>query len=138
MWNNDMVAAAEKALESGSIFGSLEEISARKINGDLQLGKVMKLGRFEVFIKTANHPDPYVTLELDGAPYSGYSRALGNQLINVSKKVVAIPDSGVTITDQKCYCEIETGLAVHFTKEKSSKGEYMQMFFGEPEAKDAK
>ena len=131
-WSNEAIEAAAKALEGGSIFGNLEEIGARKMQ-DIQAGTVYALGRFEVFKKTATYKDPYVTLELNDVLYSGYARAIGNQLIAMTQKAALDPANEAYVTDAKAYTEIPVGMPVVFSDEQSAAGKYKQMdFYREP------
>jgi hypothetical protein len=132
-WTNEAVAGLEKSLTAGSIFGNLEEINARKFS-DLQVNTTFELQRFEIFLKTEKHADPYVTLELNGAIYSGYARAIGNQLFAAAKQAAKDPANETTVTDLKAYSEIPVGAPVHFIKNRSAAGEYLQLVFGAPES----
>lgn len=127
-WTNKAVQAAAAALEGGSIFGNLDEIGARKMS-DIITGQVYELGRFEVFKKTANYKDPYVTLELNGIIYSGYARAIGNQFISMAQKAALDPVNECYVTEQKAYTEVEVGMPVIFKEEESQAGKYKVMEF---------
>lgn len=129
-WSNEAVKNAEAVMnDGGSIFPDLEG-NARKITGDIIIGQVYKLNRFEVLRKTQNHDEPFVILELnDGALYSGYARALGNQLISMTTFAAKDPVNEAFVNDRKAWTEISTNIPVIFVKNTSPKGAYLAMEF---------
>jgi hypothetical protein len=126
-WTNEAVKEAQAIMQdTGSIFGDLAELQARKIS-DITIGKVFSLGRFEVLTATKTHDDPFVAFELGGVLYAGYARGIANQLQQMTKGAAKDPANKAFVTPRKCWTEIETNIPVVFAEKVSTAGKYRVM-----------
>lgn len=129
-WNTNATTAATAVLtDNGSIFGDLAEIQAERLK-DIELGKVFQLGRFEILKTTKKQGEPFVIVEADGVIYSGYARAISNQLIQMAQAASADPVNEAYDNQRKAWTEIAVGLPVFFAKQTSDAGEYLIMQIG--------
>lgn len=129
-WTNDAVTSSKSVLnDGGSIFPDLDE-SMKRLK-EVEKGKTYKLGRFEVLRTTKAHDEPFIIMELDEAIYSGYGRALGNQLVDMTKAAAVDANNEAYINERKAWTDISTDIPIVFSERTSAKGAYLIMEFAE-------